>query len=524
MPSDAGIIPAVKREPIRDIVIVGGGTAGWMAAAAFARLLPPTLCRVRLVESDEISTIGVGEATIPAIRNYNAALEIDEDEFVRQTQGTFKLGIQFRGWGRAGDAYIHGFGRVGPDTGLVPFHHYWLKMRAQGRAPGLEAFQINTAAPDSSKFQRPDPALRGSPLGEIDYAFHFDAGLYARYLRRYAEARGVQRLEGRIVQVQQREPDGFVQSVQLASGERVDGQLFIDCSGLRGLLIEQTLRTGFEDWSHWLPCDAAVAVPCESAGPLLPLTRSTARTAGWQWRIPLQHRTGNGLVYCSALMGADEAAATLLRHVDGRPLAEPRHIRFKAGRRRRTWVKNVVAVGLAGGFLEPLESTSIHLIQQGINRLIGCFPWAGFDDADIDEYNRQCRLEMERIRDFIIFHYKATQRDEPLWRQARHMAVPETLAHKMVLFGANARIVREDFELFGESSWLQVMMGQHHEPRGWHPLVEARDEAEIEALLVHSAQVVSNCLQRMPTQAEFIARHCAAGPHAAAPRRSPETA
>jgi tryptophan 7-halogenase len=501
----------MKPEPIREIVIVGGGTAGWMTAAALSKLLTPAQ-RIRLVESDEIGTIGVGEATIPNIRNFNAALEIDEDEFVRATQGSFKLGIQFRDWGRLGDAYIHGFGNVGPDTGLVPFHHYWLKMRAQGRAPGLEAFQINTAQPEAAKFQRPDPALRGSPLGEIGYAFHFDAGLYARYLRRQAESRGVIRLEGRIVQVRQREPDGFIESVVLASGEVVAGQLFVDCSGLRGLLIEQTLRAGFEDWSHWLPCDAAVAVPCESAGALLPLTRSTARSAGWQWRIPLQHRTGNGLVYCSALMSADEAAATLMASLDGRALAEPRHIRFKAGRRRSTWLKNVVAVGLAGGFLEPLESTSIHLIQQAVNRFVGAFPWAGFDEVDIAEFNRQCRIEMERIRDFIIFHYKATQRDEPLWQQTRHMEVPATLAHKMALFAANARIVREDFELFGESSWLQVMMGQHLVPRGWHPLVESRGQEEIAALVAHSAQVVANCLQRMPTQAEFIARHCRAAP------------
>jgi tryptophan 7-halogenase len=515
------MMAAMQPQRIRDIVIVGGGTAGWMAAAALSKLLTPNE-RIVLVESDEIGTIGVGEATIPNIRHFNSALELDDDEFVRETQGTFKLGIQFCDWGRVGDRYIHGFGAVGPDTGLVPFHHYWLKMRAQGKAPGLQAFQINTADPDACKFQRADPALAGSPLGEIAHAYHFDAGLYARYLRRYAEARGVTRLEGRIVEVRQREPDGFIESVVLAGGREVAGQLFLDCSGLRGLLIEQTLRAGFENWSHWLPCDAAVAVPCESAGPLQPLTRSTARSAGWQWRIPLQHRTGNGLVYCSALMSADEAAATLLANLDGRALAEPRPIRFKAGRRRQTWVKNVVAIGLAGGFLEPLESTSIHLIQQAINRLIGAFPWAGFDAADIDEFNRQCRIEIERIRDFIIFHYTANERPEPLWRSVRHMALPPALVHKMALFAANGRIVREDLELFGEPNWLQVMVGQNLMPRGWHPLVETRDEAEVAALMQHSAQVVANCLKRMPTQAEFIARHCRAAPVAlSAPSRMP---
>ena len=498
-------------QPVRNIVIVGGGTAGWMTAAALSKVLTPDY-KIRLVESDEIATIGVGEATIPNIRNFNAALEIDEDEFLRQTQGTFKLGIQFVDWAGIGDAYIHGFGGIGPDLATAPFYQYWLKMYLEGHAPDIARFQINTAAPERCKYLRAQPELRGSPLGDIVNAFHFDAGLYARYLRGYSEARGVQRQEGRIVRVEQRPGDGHITAVVLQSGQRVAGDLFIDCSGMSALLIEQTLHAGFDDWSHWLPCDSAVAVPCESAGPLAPYTRSTARAAGWQWRIPLQHRTGNGLVYCSALMNADEATAELLGHLVGAPLAEPRHIRYTAGRRKKVWDRNCVAVGLSAGFLEPLESTSIHLIQMAINRLIGFFPHAGFDAADRREFNAQSAYEMERIRDFIILHYKANERDDaPLWRQCRAMPIPETLEHKMDLYRSNGRLFRQCNELFAETSWLQVMHGQRLRPRGYNPLVDLRSHDDIAALLGDVQGVIRKCLDVMPTHAEFIAQHCAAG-------------
>ncbi|MBT9594401.1 MAG: tryptophan 7-halogenase [Vitreoscilla sp.] len=497
-------------KPVRNIVVVGGGTAGWMTAAAFSKLLSPDY-KIRLVESDEIGIIGVGEATIPHIKSFNTALGIDEDEFVRATQGSFKLGIEFVDWGALGDRYIHGFGTIGHELHGVPFHHYWLRMRRQGQVPELDAFSINTAAPLEAKFMRARPEMTGSPLAEIAYAFHFDASLYARYLRRYGEQRGVIRTEGKIVQVLQREPDGHIEAVVLESGERIEGDFFIDCSGTRGVLIEQVLKSGYEDWRHWLPCDRAIAVPCESAGPLLPMTRSTARTAGWQWRIPLQHRVGNGHVFSSQFMSEDEAASTLLGNLGGQPLAEPRTIRYVTGRRKQCWNRNCVAVGLASGFLEPLESTSIHLIQTAISRIALFFPHTGFDAADIAEYNAQTQLEYERIRDFIILHYHATEReDTPFWRYTRHMSVPDTLRRKIDLYRGNGRLFREGNELFAELSWLQVMQGQRIEPRGYHPFADMHPREEVTDFLDNVAGVIRKCVAVMPTQAEFIAAHCAA--------------
>ncbi len=498
------------QRPVRQVVIVGGGTAGWMSAAALSRLLGPA-CRVHVVESDEIGTIGVGEATIPHINEFNQALGLDEDEFLRATQGTFKLGIEFVNWGALGDRYIHGFGQVGQPTGGLPFHHFWLRMAAQGKAAPLEAYSLNTAAPRAAKFMRARQDMKGSPLGDLAHAFHFDAGLYARYLRAYAEQRGVQRTEGRIVRVEQREGDGFIAAVVLDNGARVEGDFFIDCSGIRALLIEQTLKAGYEDWSHWLPCDRAIAVPCESAGPLLPMTRSTAHTAGWQWRIPLQHRTGNGHVYCSRFMSEDEATGTLMRHLDGAPLAEPRALKFQTGHRARFWDRNCVAVGLSSGFMEPLESTSIHLIQTAVSRIANFFPHQGFDAADIAEYNAMTLWEYERIRDFLILHYKATERtDAPFWEHCRHMSVPQSLQRKMDLFASNGRIFRDGEELFADVSWLQVMVGQRHRPRGHHPFADLLPESEVLAYLAHVQGVIAKCVDVMPTQAAFIAEHCAA--------------
>lgn len=497
--------------PARRIVIVGGGTAGWMTATALATVLGRAY-DIRLVESDEIGIIGVGEATIPHIRAFNANVGLDEDEFIRATQGTFKLGIEFLNWGRIGDRYTHGFGRIGQDFEGSPFIHWWLRRTLEGRPGDLGRCSINTAAPRQFKFMRPRPDMAGSPLADIAYAFHFDASLYARYLRGVAEQRGVRRTEGKIQRVLQREGDGFISAVELESGERVEGDFFIDCSGIRGLLIEQTLQAGYEDWRHWLPCDRAIAVPCESAGELLPLTRSTAHTAGWQWRIPLQHRIGNGHVFSSRFMSEDEATAILLNKLDGRALAEPRTIRFVTGRRRKFWDRNCVAVGLSSGFLEPLESTSIHLIQSAINRIVELFPHAGFDAADIDEYNRQTSFEYERIRDFLILHYHATERDDsPFWNYCRTMDIPETLRHKMALFRSNGRFVREGNELFTDLSWIQVMIGQRVMPRGYHPFVDLRPAAEIDAFLDHVEGVIAKCVEVMPTQAQFIAVTCAAG-------------
>ncbi len=495
--------------PVRNIVIVGGGTAGWMTAAALSKLLGRTH-KIRVIESDEIGTIGVGEATIPHINEFNKALGIDEDEFLRATQGSFKLGIEFVNWGNTGERYIHGFGRVGKPGDALPFHHLWLRLQQLGRASSLEAYSINTVAPRHGKFLRAQPDMAGSPLHDLVHAFHFDANLYARFLRSFSEKNGVVRTEGKVAQVQQRETDGFISAVVMENGERIDGDFFVDCSGQRGLLIEQSLKAGYQDWSHWLPCDRAIAVPCASNGPLLPMTRSTAHTAGWQWRIPLQHRTGNGHVYSSGFMQADEAQTILLDNLDGATLAEPRHLRFETGHRKQFWKHNCVAIGLASGFLEPLESTSIHLIQTAITRLIKFFPSLSFDSADISEYNRQTLLEYERIRDFLILHYKATARDDsPFWNYCRTMSVPDTLKHKMDLFSSNGRIFPEEGELFTEMSWLQVMIGQGILPRAYHPFADLPPEAEVAAYLNNVEQVIAKCVKAMPTQAEFIAAHCA---------------
>jgi tryptophan halogenase len=353
--------------------------------------------------------------------------------------------------------------------------------------------------------------MAGSPLNDLVHAFHFDASLYARFLRRYAEQRGVRRTEGKIARVEQRAADGFIDALVLESGERIGGDFFIDCSGMRALLIGGALQARYEDWSHWLPCDRALAVGCEPAGALLPLTRVTAHSAGWQWRIPLQHRTGNGHVYSSRFMEQDQASAILMRNLDGAALGEPRLIRFQPGRREQSWRANCVAVGLAAGFLEPLESTSIHLIQTAISRIASFFPHAGFDAADIAEYNRQSAIEYERIRDFLILHYKATARaDSPFWDYCRTMPVPDSLQRRMDLFSSNGRIYREQDELFTEMSWLQVMVGQGIIPRAYHPFADLRPEAEVAAYVAGTEQVIARCVQAMPTQAEFIAAHCAA--------------
>ncbi len=497
---------------IKTIVIVGGGTSGWMTATSLATVLRGRY-EIRLVESDEIGIVGVGEATIPMIQRFNKVVGIDEAEFLKATNGTFKLGIEFVNWGKLGDRYMHGFGRLGQDLWTVPFEQYWHKMRKLGKAHDLGEYSITRAAAKAHKFMPAAADVPNSPLGDIAYAYHFDASLYARYLRGLCEARGVKRTEGKIVQVTQREGDGHVDALVLESGERVEGDLFIDCSGFRGLLIEETLQTGFEDWSHWLPCDRAFAVPCESAPQLLPYTRSTAHRAGWQWRIPLQNRIGNGHVFSSAHVSEDEAAATLLANLDGKPLAVPRLIKFKAGMRKLAWNKNVVAVGLAGGFLEPLESTSIHLVQAAVSQLISFFPDKGFNPTDIAEFNRQTRFHFERIRDFIILHYHLNQRtDSDFWKGCAAMDVPETLKEKMALFKTHGRLFRFNDELFAEVGWLQVMQGQNLVPDAYHPLVDLQSEADIAEYLGSVRDVIGKCVDVMPGHAEYVARYCAAMP------------
>ena len=500
----------MNQDNLRRLVIVGGGTAGWMTASALGHVLGKSV-DVRLVESDDIGTVGVGESTIPMLRLFNALLGIDEDEFMRETRATFKLGIELRDWARIGDRYMHGFGPIGRNLATLSFHQYWLRLHQAGKARDLEAYSINRVAALAHRFMRADRSSPNSPLADIVHAFHIDAGLYARYLRQFAEKAGVRRTEGKVVDVELRPLDGFVQAIRLADGERIEGDLFVDCSGLRGLLIEEALHTGYENWSHWLPCDSAVVVPCESSEQLPPYTIATARPAGWQWRIGLQHRTGNGHVFSSAHMSEDEATAILLDGLDGRPLADPRTLRFTSGQRAKTWNRNVVAIGLAQGFAEPLESTSIHVIQATIARLIAFFPDREFRQVDVDEFNRQCRFENERIRDFLILHYHATERDDSaFWNHVRTMAVPDTLQHKLDLWRSAGRIVRTDNELFAEVGWLQVLHGQRVAARAHHPIADALDEADIAEYLGDIERVVGACVEQMPSHAKFVAAHCAA--------------
>lgn len=496
----------MREDRIRKIVIVGGGTAGWMAAAACSKILGDLQgLEIELVESEEIGTVGVGEATIPQLVLFNGMLGIEEDEFVRATHATYKLGIEFVDWTRIGHRYVHPFGFYGINMKGIEFHHHWLKGRLLGDPNPLDDYSLAVVAGREGRFMRPQMDQHNSPISKIAYAFQFDAGLYARYLRSYAEARGVVRTEGRIVDVAQNGETGFVEAVVLQSGARVEGDLFIDCSGFRGLLIEQTLGAGFEDWTKWLPCDRAMAVPCESSGDQQPLTRSTARAAGWQWRIPLQHRTGNGYVYSSSHISDDEAAATLMANLDAPPLADPKPLRFTAGYRKKAWVKNVVALGLASGFLEPLESTSIHLVQSGIAKLMSLFPTRNFDQAEIDRYNAMSISEYLDIRDFLVLHYKATERnDTAFWDYCRTLPPPEGLAAKLAMYRLNGRIFREHDELFTETSWLAVMAGQGIEAQGYHPAADLLPDEETLHRLAHIRQVLASTAQRMPRQDEFL--------------------
>ena len=492
---------------IRRIVILGGGSSGWMTAAALAKSIQRD-CDITLVESEEIGTIGVGEATIPPIRQFNQMLGLDEDEFLRRTKGSLKLGIRFVDWGATDHAYFHPFGSYGRPFDLVQVQHWWQRARAEGRAQPLDEYCMAWAAAKAGRFERPSPDPR-HVLSTYDYAYHFDAGLYARYLREYAEARRVKRVEGKVASVRQHPETGFVESLTMESGHVIEGELFIDCSGLRALLIEETLKTGFDDWTHWLPCDRAIAVPCETVH-FTPYTQSTARSAGWQWRIPLQHRTGNGHVYSSAHMSDDEAARVLMDNLEGPPLAEPRLIRFRTGRRRQCWNKNVVAIGLSSGFLEPLESTSLHLVQAGISKLLAYFPDRDFDPLVTQEFNRVATAEVERIRDFIILHYHLTNRtDSALWRDCAHMSIPEPLQYPIDHFRRFGRLVPGEMDLFGNASWLAVHMGQMNWPMRNDPLIDYRT-LDGAAYLEKLRSAMAAAAVELPTHREWIASHAVA--------------
>lgn len=499
--------------PLRDIVIVGGGTAGWMAAAALAKSAGTQNRRITLIESEEIGTVGVGESTIPPIQVFNRHLGIDENEFVRETNATFKLGIEFVDWRRRGHRYFHNFGLLGANLNTgVDFVHYWLRWKQAGGDPDQLRFSAEAEAARQGKFGRTPPS-QDNQLPNINYAFQFDAATYAAYLRNYAEKRGVVRREGRIVDVRQSPESGNIEAVTLSDGAELRGDFFIDCSGFRGLLIEGVYKAGFEDWSHWLPNNRAVAVPAEKMAEPAPFTLARAREAGWQWRIPLQHRTGNGYVYCDAYVSDEKAVDYLLDNIEGKSLADPKMLRFQAGRRRKSWVKNCLALGLSSGFLEPLESTSIHLVQAGLFKFLDFFPDRDPDPELVDRYNLEMSFQYETVRDFIIAHYKVTERDDtPYWNYCRTMSIPDSLAAKLELFERRGEARPRQGDLFSEVSWFAILYGQGIEPQGYHPLADAMSEDDLELALSRIRGAIRQRVAGLPSHGEFIERNCAAHP------------
>lgn len=495
-------------QPKLNVVVVGGGTAGWMAAAALTKLLP-TRCSVTLVESEAIGIVGVGEATLPHIRGFNDRLGINEAEFMAATRATFKLGIEFQGWGREGDSYIHPFGTFGSGHGDVPFHQYWGRLRDQGATVSqLGEYSMAVTMAHMNRFARPDPDP-AKIESTFNYAYQFDATLFAPFLRSIAEKLGASRIEGRIVDIELDGESGDVAALRLGDGRRIEGDLFIDCSGFVSLVIGKALGEPFEDWSHWLPCDRAVAMPCRTQTALTPYTSAIAMPAGWRWRIPLQHRTGNGYVYSSSFTSDDEARSALVSSVEGEGIAEPRVLKFKAGRRRRSWVRNCVAVGLSSGFLEPLESTSIYLIQAAISGLVELFPEDMISPLDRDEFNRLIDMEYDRIRDFLILHYHATERsDSPFWDYVRTMTVPDTLEQKIELFRRRGRVVKYREGVFLDASWVAVYMGQRIIPEGH----DVRADLPPFDALAQSAEALRGEIRakalRMPDHRSHVEAYC----------------
>lgn len=493
-------------QTVRKVVVLGGGTSGWIAAALLKKVLAQAV-DIELVESETIGTVGVGEATIPPIRLLNNVLGINEAEFLRETKASIKLAIKFENWRVPGESYFHTFGAPGKSLAFCHFHHLWLRARQLGDTTSLWQYDLNYLCAEQGKFA--SITAKDSIL-ELPYAYHFDAGLYALYLRKLSERMGVVRTEGLVSTVMQ-QVNGDIKSLVLQDGREISGDLFIDCSGFRGLLIQQKLNAGYDDWSHYLPCDRAVAVPSERFDKTLPYTRSIAHDAGWQWRIPLQHRNGNGLVYSSAHYSDQQAADLLLANLDSKALAEPKVIQFRTGRRRKQWQRNVVSVGLSSGFLEPLESTSIHLIQSAVVRLIQLFPHQGIQDSQVDEYNRQSALEFEQIRDFLILHYHVNQRnDSPFWRDMQNIRIPDSLRHKIQIFADNGSLFREQNDLFLESSWLQVMLGQGIMPKDYHPLADNFTAQQLKDMLAGIRAIKNEPLSKLPSHDEFLRKITAA--------------
>ncbi len=489
-------------QTVRKVVIAGGGTAGWCAAAALSQQMG-TLLDITLIESEEIGTVGVGEATFPTVRTFHKILDLDEREFLRVTRGSIKLGISFENWARIGDRYIHSFGVIGKSTWLADFHHLWVAAKAAGFGEELGDYCFEHKAARDHKFFT-------SPESRINYAYHFDASLYARFLRTRSEAKGVRRVEGKIGSVVQNSESGDIEAVVMESGQRIEGDLFIDCTGFRGLLIEQTLKAGYEDWTKWLRNDSALALqtnyPLDN---IPPYTRAIAQHSGWQWKIPLQHRQGTGHVYSSAYTTDDEARKVLLDNLEGDIRVELRLLKFKTGRRRSAWVKNCIAVGLSGGFVEPLESTSIHLIQSGITRLLRLFPISGCGESLIRQYNQESKLEYERVRDFIVLHYKATERnDTPYWRDCRDMEVPDTLATRLELYRETALVFPDAADVFRVDSWLQVLAGQRIEPRSHHHIAHMIDQEKLRTMLSTVRGSISAAVEKLPTHKQFLDSYC----------------
>ncbi len=489
--------------PLKRVVVAGGGTAGWMAAAALARTFGDVI-ELTLVESEMIGTVGVGEATIPPLVTYNQLLGISEADFMRSTQATFKLGIEFENWKVEGEKYFHSFGQTGRDHWSAGFQHFWLHGLTKGHAHSYDDYCLELMAAYAGKFAH-------LPDNRLNYAYHLDSSLYAAFLRKMAEQHGARRVEGKIAEVELDGESGNIARLKLESGEALEGDLFVDCTGFRALLIEGALHVGFDDWTHWLPCDRAIAVQTASVCPPIPYTRAIAHDAGWQWRIPLQHRQGNGIVYCSRYLSDDDAAQRLLSSVEGEQLTKPNFLRFTTGARRKQWHRNCIAVGLSGGFMEPLESTSIHLIQRAVLRLIRMLPMGEISQRDVDEFNDQQLTDMVQIRDFLVLHYKATERgDSSFWRQCRDMDIPDTLRHKINLFKETGRVFRKNEELFVENSWIQVMMGQGIMPEAYHPIAAKLSEGELQGMLEGIRESVSRTVDSLPVHQAYVAQYCGA--------------